>query len=121
MLQTVFPILPPASGLDDPAAGATAELKTFFYENFSPDDKVVIADVTHDGINDMIVIIQEDEWSYECILCIGSETNEMTKIQLDRGGNFHAGGFFNIYIRQTEDGFSTWEDRVIICGRVMEL
>lgn len=106
MLQTVFPILPPASGLDDPAAGATAELKTFFYENFSPDDKVVIADVTHDGINDMIVIIQEDEWSYECILCIGSETNEMTKIQLDRGGNFHAGGFFNIYIRQTEDGFS---------------
>lgn len=106
MLQTVFPILPPTSGLDDPAASATAELKTFFYENFSPDDKVVIADVTHDGINDMIVIIQEDDWSYECILCIGSETNEMTKMQLDRGGNFHAGGFFNIYIRQTEDGFS---------------
>lgn len=96
------------SGMEKPEIGSAdlARFKTIFYSQFSADDKAVIADVTHDGVSDMIVIAQEDEGMYECILYIGSETNEMKEINLDRGGESHVGGFFNLYIRQTEDGFS---------------
>lgn len=110
MLKTLLPSRVPAACSEASSEQTTqaADLKTYFYEHFSPDDKVVIADVTHDGIDDMIVVTMDDEpyeGHYTCYVCIVSQSGEIKMVEHSTGGYSHVGGFFNVYIRQTEEGF----------------
>lgn len=110
MLKNILPLRIPSTDAEIPSGQVTqaADLKTYFYENFSSDDRVVVADVTHDGIDDMIVVTMDDEpyeRSYTCYVCIVSQNGEIKTVEHSTGSNFHAGGFFNVYIRQTEEGF----------------
>lgn len=110
MLKNILPLRIPSTDAEISSGQVTqaTDLKTYFYENFSSDDRVVVADVTHDGIDDMIVVTMDDEpyeRSYTCYVCIVSQNGEIKTVEHSTGSNFHAGGFFNVYIRQTEEGF----------------
>ena len=107
LLKTLLPFQNPVVGSEAPEGqiSQAADFKTYFYENFSPDDRVAIADVTHDGIDDMIVVTLEEETFFTCYICIGSSNGEITMIEHSSGSYSHVGNFFNVYIRQTEEGF----------------
>ena len=89
---------------------ADREFKEFFYNNFSDSDKVILADVTHDDKKEMLVIHQRGDYEMP--------HSELTVYRYDRetgvcgidftyaGGNDHAGGFFNCYIREDNDGYA---------------
>ena len=85
------------------------QFKNFFISNYSMDDIVYLADVTHDGVQDMIVIQQEDEQFYGGYVytCDDSEIKMIYEIH---GGTDHAGGFFNWYIIQRDSGWNLAEE-----------
>lgn len=81
--------------------------EAFFCENYLATDLVCLADVTHDGIDEMIVVHFCDEMNTEIDGYVYSidENMQVKEIYSRVGSAFHAGGFFNWYIRETESGF----------------
>ena len=77
----------------------------YFYDNFSESDIVYLADVTHDGTEDMIVVHKVDGLvceGYVYTLSDGKAKEIFSKI----GETDHAGGFFNWYIIERDDGWN---------------
>lgn len=89
---------------------ADREFKEFFYNNFSDSDKVILADVTHDDKKEMLVIHQRGDYEMphsELTVCRYDRETGVCGIDFTyAGGNDHAGGFFNCYIREDNDGYA---------------
>ncbi len=82
----------------------------FFYENFSfYDDQVALADVTHDGVCDMVVIHKENEGQYSGYVYTIIE-GKITEIYYKYGETVHVGGFFNWFLVPREDGWNLGEE-----------
>lgn len=86
--------------------------KTFFYDNFGSEDLVCMADVTHDGADDLIVVHFEGK---EKTIIHGyvytiDENNQVTLIYTKNGGSVHVFGFFHWFIRPGVNGFVLAEE-----------
>lgn len=90
------------------SAEQTAALyRNYFYDAFSSSDLVCLADVTHDGTDEMIVVHFFDEEGARIegyVFTIGADEH-IRMIYSRKGSVFHAGGFFNWYIRESDSGF----------------
>ena len=87
----------------------------YFGEHYYEDDLVCLRDVTHDGVDDMIVIYTEDGISYYGLVYTLQNGN-VKKIYEKSGGTDHAGGYFNWYLVQdgqswdlAEEYFEMWQ------------
>lgn len=84
--------------------------KEFFFENFAYTDKVVLADLTHDGKEEMLVIEVSGETDYpiyEMKVFRYADKKGVEKLcDLYGGTNDHAGGLFNAYIKVKADGYA---------------
>lgn len=82
-----------------------AKYKKYFCENFAENDMVCIADVTHDGVDDMIVIAVSDEGIYDTKVFTCVNDNEIKIMYQEVGAAMHAAGCYTLLIRETPDGF----------------
>lgn len=85
---------------------AVAAYKNYFYDYFKESDYAYLADVTHDGVEDMLVVQKSSE--NECRLYAWIFTIEdngtIKEIYQERTGVDHASGFFNWFIKTGDDG-----------------
>ncbi len=89
--------------------GEKGDYARFFYDNYSDKDIVFLADVTHDGTDDMIVIRQEGLEDYSGhVYTISS--GKVKEIYTKTGGLSHAGGIFNWYIIERDNGWDLAEE-----------
>lgn len=81
--------------------------ETFFCENYSYADRVCLADVTHDGLDEMIVVHFCDEMNarVEGLVYTIDENRQVKLIFTKVGSSCNAGGFFNWYIQESPTGF----------------
>lgn len=81
--------------------------EAFFCENFLATDLVCLADVTHDGLDEMIVVHFCDEMKarIEGLVYTIDENRQVKLIFTKVGSAFNAGGFFNWYIQESPTGF----------------
>ena len=89
--------------------GEKGDYARFFYDNYSDKDIVFLADVTHDGTDDMIVINQigfEDYSGHVYTLSSG----DIKEIYTKTGGLSHAGGIFNWYVIERDNGWNLAEE-----------
>lgn len=91
---------------DTPAAveDAYGQYKQFFYNNYADTDIVYLADVTHDGVEDMVVVNFSDEYRsvvYGHVYTI--RNGVVTEIYSKQGSDYHAGGFFAWYLVPVPD------------------
>lgn len=97
--------------------------KQFFLEHFSLKDLVCLADVTHDGVDEMIVTsineeykdieynLNAEELGSTCKAKIYSIINdEPTLIYEINGGFSHANGFFDIYLIRDGDYYNIGDE-----------
>ena len=78
--------------------------KDYFYANFSDGDEVYLADVTHDGLLDMMVVNFSDEYRsvvYGHVYTI--QNGKVVEIFSKQGSDYHAGGFFAWYLVPVPD------------------
>lgn len=99
--------------LSQPASKLTAErvysiYKAFFYENFSVSDLVCMADVTHDGIDDLIVVHPEKEGNMqtEGYVFTVNEDKQVCMIYSKICGTSGMGNQFSWYIRKSDEGYN---------------
>ena len=95
--------------------------KAYFLDNYSLDDLVCLADVTNDGIDEMIIVTDGDikgtnKFSIEIRGLVYSFINNKVSMIYEKNGSaFHAGGFFEWYLTQDghlEDGIhSMWQGK----------
>lgn len=86
--------------------------KRFFYENFSDADLVCLADVTRDGVAELLVVHDEDEMQtriYGYVYTI-DKTGAVKLIYTKTGSAFNIGGFFYWYLRLTSEGYALAEE-----------
>ncbi len=88
---------------------AKEEFKKFFYDNYSNADIAFLADVTHDGLIDLIVIHKASEYSYSGHVYTVS-SGKVKEIYTNGGGTDHAGGFYNWYVAERKDGWDLGEE-----------
>ncbi len=83
--------------------------KNFFYASFLKTDLACVVDITHDGIDDLIVVhfCDEPEGAVNGYVYTLDSTGEINLIYTKTGSHFHygAGGFFDWYIGETESGY----------------
>lgn len=84
---------------------AHAIYETFFCENYLYTDLVCLADVTHDGLDEMIVVHFPDDQEIDGYVYTIDENKQVNLIFSNIGYRFHAGGYFNWYIRESPTGF----------------
>ena len=74
--------------------------KEFFYSQFSDADMVCLADITHDGDDDMIVVHRDDANGYGQYAgyVFTIQDGNVKKIYERFGDESHAGGFFNWFL-----------------------
>ena len=83
---------------------AYEQYKRFFYANYSDSDIVYLADVTHDGMADMIVVNFSDEYHSDVYGHVYTVQNgSVVEIFSKRGSDYHAGGFFAWYLVPVPD------------------
>lgn len=83
--------------------------KDFFYANYSDSDLVCLKDVTRDGNIDMIVVHAVSEQEYVgTVYTMKDDAIEM--IYEKKGATVHAGGFFNWYLLENENGWNLAEE-----------
>ena len=78
--------------------------KEYFYNHFSDSDIVYLADVTHDGVEDMLVVNFLDEYHatvYGHVFTVLD--GEVVEIYTKQGSDYHAGGFFSWYLVPVPD------------------
>lgn len=85
--------------------------KKYFVENYELSDLVCLADVTHDGVDEMIVITKkEDGVKIYNGLVFSIVNNEIVKIYEKEGTDNHVGGFFNWYLTCNEGVWNLAEE-----------
>jgi len=89
--------------------------KAFFLNKHETEDKVCLADVTHDGIDEMIVVHRMENQDIEGYVYTVKD-GQVSKIYEKRGAEVHAGGFFTWYLvdkgdhwNLAEEDFSMWQ------------
>ena len=89
--------------------------KAFFLNKHETEDKVCLADVTHDGIDEMIVVHRMENQDIEGYVYTVKD-GQVSKIYEKRGAEVHAGGFFAWYLvykgdyyNLSEEGFGMWQ------------
>ena len=83
--------------------------RTYFYENFEPDDMVYLADVTHDGNDEMIVVAVRDRSVNGYVYTINDD-GTISCIHEKAGGTDHAGGWFSWYLVNKGDYYNLGEE-----------
>lgn len=78
----------------------------YFFWHFPDTDMVCLADVTHDGVDDMIVIHFSDEMKSQIdgYVYTIDENRQIQLIYSKTGSAFHTGGYFTWYIKETPSG-----------------
>lgn len=85
--------------------------KRFFYENFSETDMVCMADVTRDGVPELLVVHDKDEMRtkiYGYVYTV-DKAGEVKLIYTKTGSAFNIDGCFYWYLRLTADGYALAE------------
>lgn len=83
--------------------------KDYFYGIYGDSDFVCLKDITHDGNMDMIVVHAVSEQQYTGVVyTVKNDTVQM--IYEKHGGTVHAGGFFNWYLTENENGWNLAEE-----------
>lgn len=80
--------------------------KHFFYSRYTNDDMVYIADITHDGVLDMLAITIVDDYRYDCTVFSCSTDREIYAVYQESGGADHVGGLYNLFVCETEEGYT---------------
>ncbi len=98
--------------LPEPTPGISAEqaralYETYFWKEFSTNDLACMADVTHDGVDELIVVhfCDEEGERIEGYVFTIDEKEQVKGIYSKVGSAFHVGGYFNWYIREGDSGF----------------
>ena len=87
------------TGTETQESDAYAMYKDYFYANYSAGDIVYLADVTHDGMEDMIVVNFSDEYRSEVYGHVYTlQDGNVVEIYTKQGSDYHAGGFFAWYL-----------------------
>lgn len=101
--------------------------KNYFYANFTDSDEVYLADVTHDGMEDMVVVNFSDEYHnnvYGHVFTI--QNGSVVEIFSNRGSDYHVGGFYAWYLvpvpdsdfyNLAEETFGMWQGIGIVTYR----
>lgn len=117
---TESPTEPPTEPPTELPAPDVKELyKSYFLDKYSLTDLVCLADVTHDGIDDMIVIHQDNNDEYVYYGYVYTATDSSVKQIYEKSGTTsHIGGFFNWYLVEdseswnlAEEYFEMWQGR----------
>lgn len=101
-----------SKNLQNTSLETTAIYKKYFYDHFKETDCVYLADVTHDGVQDMLVvqILDEDEITSMGDLCAWiftvDENSEVKTVYEEQAGTDHAHSFFNWFVNKNGDGTS---------------
>ena len=89
--------------------------REYFYKHHCNDDIVCLADVTHDGKDEMIVVSFADSYWIEGFVYTIKD-NEVVEIFEKSGAEDHAGGFFSWYLADkgeyynlAEEYFGMWQ------------
>lgn len=77
------------------------EFEEVFYSDCSQDDKVILADVTHDSIDDMLTVSMDENMNYECRVYFRPKGDSIISSVLGSGNNSYAGGFYMIVETET--------------------
>lgn len=99
-----------AAMLTQPGTREYELYKDYFYTQFDSGDLVIFADVTHDGVAEMLVVdIWMDGWR-----CTGFvytvAADSVLLLYSNGGGADHASGFYGWYLRPAETGYHLAEE-----------
>lgn len=99
----------------------------YFWEHYTQDDMVCLADVTHDGMEDMIVVHFADPDRMQILGYVYTlREGTVTEIYSKLGSSTHAGGFFGWYLipvpgseyyNLCEESFGMWQGMGILSFR----
>lgn len=85
--------------------------RDYFYTRFDDNDYVVLADVTGDGAEEMLVVHLEDPDGFEITGHVYTLQNDtVTEIYTNRGSSVHAGGFYGWYLVERDGGYCLGEE-----------
>lgn len=105
---------PQTTPVEEPQAGYSiySVYKDYFYSNFNSNDRVCLADVTHDGYDEMIVVHFVDEVKYEIegYVFTMDPVGNIYQIFYKLGSSYHLGGFFNWYLNYTDGYYNLAEE-----------
>ena len=65
---------------------------------------LLLADVTHDGLDELIVVEEFSEYNYLTVLKV-EEDGTISWLPLGEGGSSHVNGFFGWYLTKVDDGY----------------
>ena len=87
-------------------SAAVAAYKNYFYDHFTENDYVYLADVTHDGVEDMLVVqkFSDNEYLLYAWIFTIEDDGMIKEIYQERTGIDHTSGFFNWFIKISDDG-----------------
>lgn len=91
-------------------AGDTTEILTNWFNSEINQDEVevaVLADVTWDGLAELITVTRDEDGGKitGCVYAV-DQTGSVKKIEEIFGSDFHAGGYFEWYLKEQESGYS---------------
>lgn len=128
-LEERFPpeIIPEHTQPQEDPAQVLQRYEEYFYANYGDGDLVCLADVTHDGMEDMIVIHFADPDGMQIFGYVYTlQAGEVREIYSKMGSSTHAGGFFGWYLipvpdsdfyNLCEEGFGMWQGMGILSFR----
>ena len=98
------------------------QYREFFYSLYNDNDFVVLADVTGDGEEEMLVVHLEDPDGFEITGHVYTVNGgKVEEIYTNRGSSVHAGGFYGWYLVERdggyclgEEGFGMWQGMGIL-------
>ena len=99
-----------------------AAYRDYFYSRYDDADYVVLADVTGDGMDEMLVADWVDPDGFEIVGHVYTMMDgEVTEVYTNRGSTVHAGGFYGWYLVERdggyclgEEGFGMWQGMGIL-------
>ena len=100
-------------GGKDPAGEISRKqlYRDFFYTQFNDNDIVVLADVTGDGQDEMMVVHLEDPDGFEITGRVYTvEDGAVREIYTNHGSSVHAGGFYGWYLVERDGGYCLGEE-----------
>ena len=100
-------------GGNDPAGAVNRKqiYRDFFYTLFNDNNIVVLADVTGDGAEEMMVVHLEDPDGFEITGYVYTVVDgAVREIYTNRGSSVHAGGFYGWYLVERDGGYCLGEE-----------
>ena len=82
--------------------------REYFYTRFDDSDHVVLADVTGDGCEEMLVVDPDGFEINGYVFTVASE--EVKEIYTNSGSSVHAGGFYGWYLVERDGGYCLGEE-----------